>query len=140
MKKERKLCVLVLAADRVIARTLASVLRAGGYMVATTEPDAAAGRIAERIVIDAAVIDVEPGRPIDLHPAVTLHRRYPDCRIVLVCSHSQQEEVVMLAEEASLACQFMLRPLSREELLAQLAAAPGVGSNSRTSLRQLHAA
>lgn len=140
MKRDTKLCVLVLAADRVIARTLASVLRAGGYMAATTESDAAASRIAERIVIDAAVIDIAAGHPIDLHPAVTLHRRYPDCRILLVCSHSQQEEAVMLAEEASLACQVMLRPLSRVELLAQLAAAPGVESNSRTCLRQLHAA
>ncbi len=140
MKKERKLCVLVLAADRVIEATLVTVLRTGGYMVATTESDATTDRIAERIVIDAAVINIAADRPINLQPAAILQNRYPSCRIILVCSPSHRDEAFLLAEEAGLDCEFILRPLSREELLAQLATAPGVQGSPQTPSKRLHAA
>ena len=72
--------------------------------------------------------------------AVTLQNRYPDCHTVLVCSPSQKDEAVMRAEEAGLDCEFVLRPLSRAELLAQLATAPGVQFNTATAGEQLRAA
>lgn len=140
MKKEKKLVVLVLADDRVIAATLSTVLRADGYMVATAESDAAAGRLAARLVIDAAVIDIAAHRPVNLQSAATLQSRYRGCLIVLVCSPAQRDEAVLLAEEAGLDCEFALRPISRGELLSHLAAAPGVQSNSLTSVKQLYAA
>ncbi|HLX74337.1 MAG TPA: response regulator [Terriglobales bacterium] len=137
MKEQKELFVLVVAADRVIAATLATVLRSDGYMVATTASGATASRIAGRMIIDAAVIDLATDIPMGLEIAVTLQNRYPDCRLVLVCSPSQKDEAVMRAEESGLDCELILRPLSRAELLAQLATAPGVEFNPQTAAKQL---
>ena len=140
MQEQKELFVLVVAADRVIAATLATVLRSGGYMVGTTASSATASRIAGRMVVDAAVIDLATDDPMSLQIAVALQNRYPDCHTVLVCSPSQKDEAVMRAEEAGLDCEFVLRPLSRSELLAQLATAPGVQFNPLTAGKQPHAA
>lgn len=139
MSDRKELFVLVVAADRVIAATLATVLHAGGYMAASTASGATALRIAGRMVIDAAVIDHPANRPLGFETAVALQGKYPDCRIILVCSPSQLDEVAMLVEETGLNCELVIRPLSRADLLAKLGAAPGVRS-SETSLRQLQAA
>jgi CheY-like chemotaxis protein len=92
MSERKELFVLVVAADRVIAATLATVLHAGGYMAASTASGATSLRIAGRMVIDAAVIDLAANRPLDLETAVALQNKYPDCRILLVCSSSQLDE------------------------------------------------
>ncbi|MGE5206007.1 MAG: hypothetical protein ACM3PW_10355 [Chlamydiota bacterium] len=139
MSERQELFVLVVASDRVVAATVASVLRAGGYLAATVASNAAVPSIAARMVVDAAVIDLPPGHPLDVQTAVILQNRYPNCRIVFVCSPPQRDEAVMLAEETSLDCEFVLRPLSRAELLAQMAVAPGV-SNPQSRARQPQAA
>lgn len=139
MSEKKELFVLVVAADRVIAATLATVLHAGGYMAASTASGATALRIAGRMVIDAAVIDLAANRPPDVETAVALQSKYPDCRILLVCSSSQLDEGALVVEETGLNCELIARPLSRADLLARLAAAPGVRSGE-TSLRQLPAA
>ena len=139
MNERQELFVLVVASDRVVAATVATVLRAGGYLAATVASNAAVPSIADRMVVDAAVIDLPAGRPIDVQTAVILQNRYPDCRIVLVCSPLQRDEALLLAEETSLDCEFVLRPLSRADLLAQLAVAPGV-SNPQSHVRQPQAA
>lgn len=139
MSERKELFVLVVASDRVVAATVATVLRAGGYLAATVASRAAVPSIAARMVVDAAVIDLPAGSSIDVQTAVFLQNRYPDCRIVLVCSPPQRDEAVMLVEETGLDCEFVLRPLSRAELLAQLAVAPGV-SNPQSHVRRLQAA
>lgn len=139
MSDRKELFVLVVAADRVIAATLATVSHGGGYMTASTASGATALRIAGRMVIDAAVIDLAAHHPPDIEAAVALQNKYPDCRILLVCSSSQLDEAALVVEETGLNCELVLRPLSRVDLLAKLAAAPGVHS-SETSLRQLQAA
>lgn len=140
MQEQKELFVLVVAADRVIAATLATVLRSGGYMAATTASGVTASRIASRMVVDAAVIDLAADNPMSLQLGVALQNSYPDCRIVLVCSPGQRDEAVMWAEEVGLDCDFVLRPLSRVELLARLATAPGVQLNPQSARTQLHAA
>jgi ActR/RegA family two-component response regulator len=139
MSERKELFVLVVASDRVVAATVATVLRAGGYLAATVASRATVPSISARMVVDAAVIDLPVGRPIDLRAAVFLQNRYPDCRIVLVCSPPQRDQAVMMVEETGLGCEFVMRPLSRAELLAHLAVAPGV-SNPQSHLRQLQAA
>jgi DNA-binding response OmpR family regulator len=139
MSERKELFVLVVAADRVIAATLASVLHAGGYMAASTASGATALRIAGRMVVDAAVIDLPANRPLDFETAVALQGKYLDCRIILLCSPSQLDEVAMLVEETGLNCELVVRPLSRADLLAKLAEAPGV-RRPEISLRQLRVA
>jgi DNA-binding NtrC family response regulator len=139
MSDKKELFVLVVAADRVIAATLATVLHAGGYMAASTASGATALRIAGRMVIDAAVIDLAANRPLDLETALALQSKYPACRILLVCSSSKLDEAALVAEETGLNCELVLRPLSRADLLAKLAAAPGVRT-PEPSLLQLQAA
>jgi DNA-binding response OmpR family regulator len=136
MSERKELFVLVVAADRVIAATLATVLHAGGYMAASTASGATALRIAGRMVVDAAVMDLGTNRPLGFETAVALQGKYPDCRIILVCSPSQLDEVAMLVEETGLNCELVIRPLSCADLLAKLVAAPGVRS-PETSRRQL---
>jgi len=138
MSDRKELFVLVVAADRVIAATLATVLHAGGYMAASTASGATALRIAGRMVVDAAVIDLGANHP-DLETATALQSKYPDCRILLVCSSSKLDEAALVAEETGLNCELVLRPLSRADLLAKLAAAPGVRS-AEPSLLHLQAA
>jgi DNA-binding response OmpR family regulator len=138
MSDRKELFVLVVAADRVIAATLATVLHAGGYMAASTASGTTALRIAGRMVVDAAVIDLN-AHPLDLETAVALQSKYPDCRILLVCSSSKLDEAALAAEETGLNCELVLRPLSRADLLAKLAAAPGVRT-PEPSLLQLQAA
>ncbi|HSB75446.1 MAG TPA: response regulator [Terriglobales bacterium] len=140
MSKRKELFVLVVAEDRVIAATLATVLQAGGYMVATTASGATAARIAGRMVVDALVIDLPAANPASLNFAAGLQRRYPSCHITLVCSPSQRDQAAMLMEEAAVDCDFILRPISRTELLAQLAAAPGVWSKPELSKNHLQVA
>jgi DNA-binding response OmpR family regulator len=140
MTERRELFVLVVASDRVIAATLATVLHAGGYMSATTASGATALRIAGRMVVDAAVLDLAVHQLLNLDTAVALQNRYPGCRILLVCSPAQLDEARLLAEETGLVCDFVVRPISRAELLAKLAAAPGVHCNPLQAFgRQVHA-
>lgn len=139
MSDGKELFVLVVAADQVIAATLATVLHDGGYMAASTASGATALRIANRMVVDAAVIDLAATRPLALETAVALQSTYPDCRILLVCSSSQLDEAALVAEETGLNCQLLQRPLSRADLLAKVAAAPGVRS-PEPSLLHLQAA
>lgn len=139
MSDRKELFILVVSGDRVIATTLATVLHAGGYMAASTASGATALRIAGRMVIDAVVIDLAANRPMDLETALALQSKYPDCRILLVCSSSKLDEAALVAEETGLNCELVLRPLSRADLLAKLAAAPGV-RNPEPSLLQLQAA
>ena len=126
MSERKALFVLVVAGDRMVATTLAMVLKGGGYMVGSTATPATAARIAGRMVVDAAVIDLAAGQSINLDAALALQERYPSCRIVLICSPSQRDEALMRAEESGLDCEFLLRPLSRVELLAGVGTAPGV--------------
>jgi len=58
MRDEKRSFVLIVGADRVVATTLAGVLHAGGYMAGTTASSETMLRIASRMVIDAAVIEV----------------------------------------------------------------------------------
>jgi ActR/RegA family two-component response regulator len=140
MRKRKQLFVLVASQDRVVAATVATVAQAGGYLAATTSSTATAARLAQRMVVDAAIIDLPANLPITLDTAVALQSAYPDCRIVLVCSPAQLDEAVMRAEECGLLCEYVVRPLSRSELLAKLAAAPGVPSQPQPWAGQLQAA
>lgn len=128
MDRGKQLFVLVVSNDRVIAATLARVAQKGGYLAGSTSSGDTAARIAGRMVIDAAVIDLPSNHGMCMDTAVALQRAYPDCRIILVCSPAQLDEAALRAEECGLFCEFAVRPLSRTELLAKLAAAPGVPS------------
>jgi len=141
MSEGKELFVLVVESDRVVAATLAGVLHAGGYMAATTSSPVAALRIASRMVIDAAVITASGDSLIDTQTASALQNKYPHCRILFVCAPAQVQETRLAAEEEGLACEFVVRPLSRAELLTKLAAAQGLSAEIKTfSGRQLQAA
>lgn len=140
MDERKELFVLVVAGDRTVATTLASVLQAGGFMVGSAESAAISARIAGRMIVDAAVIDLAAEQPVTLDAAIALQRKYPACRIILVCSPSQRDEALMLAEEAAVQCEFLLRPLTRTDLLAEVETAPGVPGNPRLPGWQLQAA
>ena len=140
MSKRKQLFVLVVSSDRVIAATLATVAQADGYLAATTPATATATRIAERMIVDAAVIDLPANHAISLDAAAAIQSAYPNCRIVLVCSSAQLDEAAMRAEECGLECEYLVRPLSRTELLARLAAAPGVPGKTQPWAGQLQAA
>jgi DNA-binding NtrC family response regulator len=133
MSQAKELFVLVVAADRTIAATLGTVLQAGGYMVGIAPSAATAARIAGRMVVDAAVIDLPAGQPLSFEAALILQNQYPACHIALVCSASQRNEAVMLAEDTGLHCEFVIRPLSRADLLSALSTAPGVYSLAQGS-------
>lgn len=121
MREAKRSFVLIVEGDPVVAATLAAVLHAGGYMAATTAFCDATLRIASRMVIDAAVIDVGGKGTANMQTGVALQERYPYCRILLVCSRSQAEDTAFLANEMGLDCEIVVRPLSRAELLAKLA-------------------
>ena len=140
MSKRKQLFVLVVSSDRIIAATVATVAQGGGYLAATTASADTAARIAERMVIDAAVLDLPANHAINLDTAVAVKSSYPDCRIVVLCSPAQRDEVLLQAEECGLLCEYVVRPLSRAELLAKLAAAPGVPSKPQPWAGQLQAA
>jgi ActR/RegA family two-component response regulator len=128
MLERKKLFVLVVENDQVVAATLATVLHAGGYMVATTGSHATAMRIASRMVVDAAVINVPANQHIDMETAAALQHKYPECRILLVCSPAHVEAAIASANEIDIETEVLARPLSGAKLLAQLATAPGVSS------------
>lgn len=142
MRKERKKSfVLIVEGDRVVAATLAAVLHAGGCMAASTAGSDATLRIASRMVIDAAVIDADGSDRKNLKSAIALQERYPECRILLLCSRSQADDVSLFAEETGLDCEILVRPLSRAELLAKLGTEADVQqSEHHLSRRQLQVA
>lgn len=144
MREEKRSFVLIVEGDRVVAATLAAVLRAGGYLAATTASSDATLRIASRMVVDAAVMDVAVNRENkagnrenNLDTAVALQEKYPNCRILLVCGQSQAQDVGFLAEENGLDCEIVVRPLRRSDLLAKLASR-GQQRASSHSLAERH--
>ena len=139
-KKRRALFVLVVERDRTVAAALAAVLHEAGYLVGTTESHLATLRIGSRMIVDAAVMDAATDSAATMEAAAALQRKYPSCRIVVICNHSQTDEVYLLAEENDLSCEVLPRPLSRAELLANLHAAPGVAHVDYISGRQLPSA
>ena len=140
MRDEKRSFVLIVEGDRVVATTLAAVLHAGGYMAASTASSETTLRIASRMVIDAAVIDVGSKDASNLENAVALQERYPSCRILLLCGRSQADDVAFWAEETGLDCEVLVRPLSRSELLAKLATENNVQPSHSLPGRQLRAA
>lgn len=144
MREEERSFVLVVEGDRVVATTLATVLHSGGYLAATTASSDATLRIASRMVVDAAVIDVDTNRENkavnrenNLETAVALQEKYPHCRILLVCGQAQAQDVGFLAEENGLDCEIVVRPLRRSDLLDKLASR-GLQRASSRSLSERH--
>ena len=141
MHERRKLFVLVVESDRVVAITLAGILHAAGYLVGIAENHVAALRIASRMVVDAVVIDVGANPSIHVDTAATLLDEYPECKLLLICSPCQANETAMLTEEYRLAPDVLIRPLSRSHLLDKLASAAGVSRPPDTAFEdQVHAA
>ena len=139
-RKRRALFVLVVERDRTVAAALAAVMHDAGYLVGTTQSHLATLRIGSRMIVDAAVVDAATDSAANMEAAAALQRKYPSCRILVICNRSQAEEVGMLAEENDLSCEILPRPLSRAELLASLHAAPGVPHVESISGRQLQSA
>ena len=140
MRDEKRSFVLIVGADRVVATTLAGVLHAGGYMAGTTASSETMLRIASRMVIDVAVIEVGSKDASNLETAVALQERYPSCRILLLCGRSQADDVAFWAEETGLDCEVLVRPLSRSELLAKVSTPNELQPSHSLPGRLLHAA
>lgn len=87
MVERQQTCVLVVDDDEMVRRTVARMLRAGGYTVEEAEIAAAALAALERVPVDVVLTDIMmPGmNGCELGRAIA--RRWPETRVLYYSGH-----------------------------------------------------
>lgn len=118
MPTRQKPVVLVVDDHEAVARTLAWVLEASGYITAVAYSGKDALGIASGIVADLALVDVGLPDVNGIKVAVEICKRLPHCRILLI---SGDPESAPLIEQQN-RFEVLAKPVEPPELLKRVAA------------------
>ena len=110
--------VLVIDDDRVLADTLAEILRKHGFRPVALYSGEEAVELAERFSPDIVLSDVRMSGLDGVETAMRIRALHPDCRIILFTAQSISP--VLRQTILRLKFEFLQRPLRPEDILAAL--------------------
>jgi CheY-like chemotaxis protein len=114
--------VLVVDDDRVLADTLADILRKHGYKPIALYSGEEALELAQRFRPDVLLSDVRMSRLDGIEAARRVRALHPDCRVILFTAHPIS--AAMRQAVHRLGFQLLQRPLRPEEVLRALRRSP----------------
>jgi DNA-binding NtrC family response regulator len=110
--------VMVIDDDRVLADTLAEILRLHGFRPVALYSGEEAVEIAERLRPDVVLSDIRMSRLDGIETAKRIRTLYPDCRVILFTAHVVSTSMRKLIH--GLKFELLQRPLRPEDVLAVL--------------------
>lgn len=114
--------VLVVDDERIIADTLALILRSRGFTVRTAYSGEDAVEAAVAMQPDILISDVVMGRMSGIEAAIEICRTLPNCRVILVSGQSITAELLKDAMERGHSFEVLTKPVHPQELLKRLGA------------------
>lgn len=110
--------VLVIDDDRVLADTLAEILRRHGYRPVALYSGEEALELAQRFRPDVVLSDIRMSRLDGVETARRIRSLHPDCRVILFTAHTVSAALRQTIHE--LRFELLKRPLRPEEVLTVL--------------------
>jgi DNA-binding NtrC family response regulator len=114
--------VLVIDDDRVLADTLAQILRLNGFQPVALYSGEEAIELVERLQPDIVLSDIRMSRIDGIDAAKRIRELHPDCRVILFTAHPVS--AAMRRTIRGLDFELLQRPLHPEEVLTALRRPP----------------
>lgn len=114
--------VLVVDDERVIADTLATILRASGYEAAVAYNAEDALRHCEAFSTELVLADVVMPGMNGVEMALRIRHRYPTCKIMLISGQASTSDLLEGARQRGYDFELLAKPIHPEDLLTKLAA------------------
>ncbi len=118
----RKTRILVVDDERVIADTLALILRQRGFEAITAYSGEQAVAAALEASPDVFISDINMGAINGIEAAITIAGHRPGCQILLFSGHPATSEMLIKARKDGHAFEALTKPVHPEKLLEWLAA------------------
>jgi DNA-binding NtrC family response regulator len=114
--------VLVIDDDRVLADTLAQILRLNGFRPVALYSGEEAVELVERLQPDVVLSDIRMSRVNGIEAAKRIRELHPECRVILFTAHPVSQEMRRMIE--GLDFELLQRPLHPEDVLTALRRTP----------------
>jgi DNA-binding NtrC family response regulator len=120
--KSDRLTVLVIDDDRVLADTLAQILRLNGLQPIALYSGEEAIELVERLEPDIVLSDIRMSQVDGIEAAKRIRALHPECRVILFTAHPVSTSMRRMIE--GLDFELLQRPLHPDEVLTVLRNAP----------------
>ena len=120
--------VLVIDDDRVLADTLAQILRLNGFQPVALYSGEEAIELVERLQPDIVLSDIRMSRVDGIEAAKRIRALHPECRVILFTAHPVSSAMKHMIH--GLEFELLQRPLHPEEVLTTLRRAPQLGGEA----------
>ena len=114
--------VLVIDDDRILADTLAQILRLNGFQPVALYSGEEAIELVERLQPDIVLSDIRMSRVDGIEAAKRIRELHPECRVILFTAHPVSAAMRHMIH--GLDFELLQRPLHPEEVLTALRNAP----------------
>ena len=114
--------VLVIDDDRVLADTLAQILRLNGFRPVALYSGEEAVELAERLQPDVVLSDIRMSQVNGIEAAKRIRELHPQCRVILFTAHPVSHEMRRMIH--GLNFELLQRPLHPEDVLTALRRTP----------------
>lgn len=112
--------VLVVDDERVIADTLAAILRNAGYDAAAAYDGPGAISLSESCSPDLVITDVVMPGMNGIELAILIKQRYPACKVLLFSGQAATADLLKEARQSGHDFELLAKPVHPTELLAKL--------------------
>jgi CheY-like chemotaxis protein len=120
-QKRSRRRILVVDDERVIADTLATILRNAGYDAAACYDAPGAFACCDSFVPDLIISDVVMPGISGVEMAITMRQRFPECKILLFSGQASTVSLLDEARRGGYDFELLSKPIHPSELLAKLA-------------------
>jgi DNA-binding response OmpR family regulator len=122
----RKPIVYVVDDERVIADTLAMILRQAGFIAfAFHDAKQAISEAARATTPDLLIADVVMPGMLGTDLAIHFHECYPDCKVLLLSGQAETSNLLESARRRGYEFEILTKPIHPSELMARVQAVAG---------------
>ncbi|HEY2468458.1 MAG TPA: response regulator [Terracidiphilus sp.] len=116
--ESRKMTVLVIDDDRMVADTLAEILRLNGFSPVALYSGEEAISFTERFQPDVVLSDIRMHRVDGIEAARAIRQRHPECRVILFTASTVNSKTKQAIQRSGF--ELLQRPLHPQSVLSAL--------------------